>query len=390
MIELRILGVLLTGLWVLAFALVAVGYRPGGPVDILVAIAAVGPVLVAAIAVVWPPVARSGRAFIGIAWLGLGAILLLVPSLRDLVIQLTGQGPQTLLPSFEAVYPWLLALIATSLFAGLGWSRRRLGETALRRRRLVSGIAIGLALVLATGTAFASATLVNELALGDRPALGSRFGPTGPEVTPPGCSEPLTVGATARLELRMDGSIDDRYTGQVVIEGIRDGPDVSWTGFAATRLTLGQHGLTRIGGEVWELSPGRPWTAAAASSGDGQDLDRQLVVAALAPANRRVAEDRGLDFIEGARARHCRIPLDGETLRRALPQVSMIVGAVDIERWRGDLDFWVFTDGQLGQADGGITGPALGIDDEALRAAVRFRMLAFDRGLPITVLPPQR
>ncbi|MCJ7710609.1 MAG: hypothetical protein MUQ32_07215, partial [Chloroflexi bacterium] len=340
--------------------------------------------------VVWPPVARSGRAFVGIAWLALGAILLLVPSLRDLMTQLTGQGPQTLLPSFEAVYPWLLALIATSLFAGLGWSRRRLGETALRRRRLVSGLAIGLALVLVTGTAFASATVVNELVLGGQPALGSRFGPTDPQVEPPGCSESLAAGATARLDLRMDGSIDDRYSGQVVLQGIRDGSDVSWTGFAATRLTLGQHGLTRVNGRVWELAPGRGWTEAAAADGDGQDLDRQLVAAALAPASRTVAEDRGLDFIEGARARHCRIPLDGATLRRALPQVDLIVGPVDMERWRGDLDFWVFTDGQLGQADGRITGPAFGIDDEALRAGVRFRMLAFDRGLPISVLPPRR
>ncbi len=381
---------ILTGLWFVAFGLVAAGYRPGGPIDFLVGIAAIGPVIVAALAVAWPPVARSGRAFVGIAWLGLGAILLLVPSIRGLVTQLTGQGPQTLLPSFEAVYPWLLALVATSLYAGLGVSRRRLGETALRRRRLVSGSLVGLAVVLVTGTAFASAAVVNELALGDRPSLGSRFGPTDPDVEPPACSQPLAAGTTARLELHMDASFDDRYAGQVTIEGIRDGTDVSWTGFAATRLMLGQRGLTRIGGRVWELLPGRPWTDAAASSGDGQDLDRQLVAVALTPEIRSVAEDHGLDFIEGARARHCRITLDGTTLRGALPQIGMIVGQTDIDRWRGDLDFWVFTDGQLGQADGRITGTALGIDDDALRAEVRFRMLAFDRGLPITVLPPRQ
>ena len=49
-----------------------------------------------------------------------------------------------------------------------------------------------------------------------------------------------------------------------------------------------------------------------------------------------------------------------------------------------------FADGQLGQVDGRISGPADGIDDDALQAGVRFRMLAYDRGLPVTVLPPTR
>ena len=33
---------------------------------------------------------------------------------------------------------------------------------------------------------------------------------------------------------------------------------------------------------------------------------------------------------------------------------------------------------------------AQGLDEDGLQAGVRFRMLAFDRGLPITVLPPTR
>jgi hypothetical protein len=82
--------------------------------------------------------------------------------------------------------------------------------------------------------------------------------------------------------------------------------------------------------------------------------------------------------------------VDGETVRRVLPQVSLLIGPTDISRWRGDLDFWVFADGQLGQVDGRISGPAVGIDDDALQAGVRFRMLAYDRGLPVTVLPPTR
>ncbi len=389
-IELRILGATLAALWLAAFALVLLGYRPGGPLDILVGLAAVGPMLVALTAILWPPVARGDRAFAGIAWLGLTAILLLVPSLAGLVTQLTGRGPQTLIPSLEAAYPWLLALAATGLFAGLGVARRRLGGAALRRRRLVMGSLLAVAMSLGTGTAFAMAAIVNELALDNRPSIASRFGPTDPDMATPDCTDPVSAGATARLELRMDGSIDDRYTGQVVVNGIRNGGDVSWSGFAATRLTLGQQGLVRVGDRVWELSPGRSWSEVDASRGEGQDMDRVVVAVALTPVEANAPEDRGVAFIDGARARHCRIPLDGDTARRIVPQVALIVGGTDISRWRGDLDFWVFADGQLGQADGRITGPAIGLDDNALQAGIRFRMLAYDRGLPITVVPPTR
>jgi hypothetical protein len=389
-IELRILGVALAGLWFAAFGLVLFGYRPGGPVDILVGIAAAGPLAVAMVAVAWPPVARGDRVFTAIAWLGLAAILLLVPSLGGLVDQLTGRGPQTLLPSAEAAYPWLLALVATGLFSGLGLARRRLGETTIRRRRLAAGTAAGLAMVFLAGTAFASAAIINELALADRPAIASRFGPTDPALEPPPCDGTLVAGPTARLSLRMDASLDDRYTGQVVVGGVRNGTDVSWNGFAGTRLTLGQRGLTRIAGQVWELAPGRPWTRTDAQRGDGRDLDRQLVLVALTPANRSVAEDRGLAYIDGSRARHCRITVDGVTLREALPEIELFVGQSDISRWRGDLDFWVFADGQLGQADGLVSGPATGIDDDALLAGIRFRLLATDRGQPFSVTPPTR
>jgi len=141
---------------------------------------------------------------------------------------------------------------------------------------------------------------------------------------------------------------------------------------------------------VWEQQPGTQWDRSETFRGDGQDLDRQLGLVALQAANRTAAEDRGLAFIEGARARHCRIALDGATLRSALPQISLLVGTTDVRLWRGYLDFWIFADGQLGQADGRIEGPAADLDPDALLADIRFRMLAIDRGLPVTVMAPAR
>ena len=387
-IELRILGVVLTALWVLTFALVLLGYRPGGPIDLTVGLVTLGPILVAGAAVAWPPVARGDRAFAAIAWLALGAILLLVPSIGGLITQLEGGGPQTLLPSVEAAYPWLLALVGTGLFAGLGTARRRLGETALRRRRLVAGSAVALALVLLVGTAFGTAAMVNELALADRPANASRFGPTDPSIEVPTCDAPLEIGTTAKLELLMDSSIDDRRTGQVRLEGFRNGSDFEYSGFAASRLTMGQQGMTRDRGRAWMLGPGRPWTSVTIDEAANRDLDRALLNEALTPGDRAVAEDHGLSFIEGARARHCRVALDGAALRRALPQVDLLVGETDLSRWRGELDYWVFADGQLGQVDGRLTGPAGSLDPDALNALIRFRLTAVDRGLPINVMPP--
>lgn len=389
-IELRILAVALAGLWLAAFGLILGGYRPGGPMDILVGVAAAGPMLIAIAALIWPPVARGGRAFAAIAWLAIGTMLLLVPSLGGLVGQLTGRGPQTLMPSLEAAYPWLVALLATGLFAGLGLARRHLGDTALRRRRLVLGTALGVAMVIAAGSVFSAVAIVNELALSDRVSIASRFGPTDPDLEPPPCDAVILYGTTAVIELRMDSTQDDRFAGQVAIRGVRSGTDVRWSGFAASRLTLGQHGITRISDRTWELTPSHPWGVAGAGRGIGVDLDRALLLVALTPANRSVAEDRGIAFIEGARARTCQIAADGTMIRDALPQVELLVGRTDLSRWRGHVDFWVFADGQLGQADGQISGPALDLAEDAVLASLRFRMIAVDRGLPVTVAPPTR
>jgi hypothetical protein len=134
--------------------------------------------------------------------------------------------------------------------------------------------------------------------------------------------------------------------------------------------------------------PGTGWLGTSLAAVENRDLDVPIVDEALTPANRSVAEDHGLSYIEGARARHCRITVDGDTLRRAVPEVELIIGEADISRWRVDLDYWVFTDGELGQADGRATGPAGALLVDALSAVVRFRLTAVDRGLPVTVLPP--
>ncbi|HEY3523691.1 MAG TPA: hypothetical protein VGK63_08300, partial [Candidatus Limnocylindrales bacterium] len=125
--ELRLLAGVLAVAWAFVAGLVLVLYRPGGPADVAVVVVAALPAVVAICGLAWPPVAASTRAFGAIAWLGVGVALVLIPSIGGLLGQLQSGGTQTLLPSREAAYPYLVALGGTSLFAGLGLARARLG-----------------------------------------------------------------------------------------------------------------------------------------------------------------------------------------------------------------------------------------------------------------------
>jgi len=389
-IQLRLLAGLLFALWLGTFALLLVGYQPGGPVDRLVAIAGALPALVALTAVLWPPLARGDRAHVGISWLALLAILLLVPSLVGIAEQIRGGGPQTLLPSPEAAYPWLLALLATGLFAGLGLARRRLGSASLRRRRLALGSAVGLLATTVIGTAFGGAAIANELALRDRVAGSSRFGPTDPSLEPFPCEGALAAGPTAQLTVRVAGQADGASMGGITIRGVRDGLDVRWLGYAATSTRLGQYGVARLGDSAWALAPGTGWVPTPLDRAAGEDLDLQLLRTVLTPDNRVVAQMLGIDFIEGARARHCRVAVDGAMFRAAVPQVRYLVGSGDISRWRGEVDYWVFADGQLGQVDAQVNGSAADVVEGALLIDLSYRLTAVRRGADVTIPRPER
>ena len=386
--ELRLIGAALTILWTIAAGLVLLGYRPGGPIDLVVGLAAGPPILIAAAALVWPPAARGDRAFAGTVWLGLLVGLLLVPSLAGIVDQLAARGAQTLLPSLEAAYPWLLALIGTSLFAGLGVARRFLGGAATRRRRLVAGLLFAVTATIGAGMTFTGAAIANELALRDRPAVSSRFGPTDPAGMPPACNEAMSAGQTADLDLAMTGDVDRRPIGSVQIDGVRAGTDVRWTAVVATDVALGRFGVARIGSRGWQLTPRGAWEATSPRSLDDETLDLRAISIALTEGYRATAEDRGIEFVEGARARHCRIAIDGPTFRLAFPQVTWLVGQADMHRWRGELDFWVFTDDEIGQVIATVNGDAVDFVDTGLQATIRTTMTATDRDARLTVSPP--
>jgi hypothetical protein len=388
--ELRLIAIALVAAWATAAALVLVAYRPGGPIDLLVGLTFILPIAIAAASVRWPPLARGSGAFPLMICLGIGSLLLLLPSIGGLFNQLQALGSQTLLPSWEAAYPWFLALAGTSLFAGFGLARHWLGGMALRPRRLAAGVAIGSALTIVTGVAFASVAVGNELALRDRPGAvaGSRFGPTDVEGEPPPCDGEVVAGPTALVSVDMSGAIDLRRIGSVDQGGPRNGTDFRWSAYVATSQEFGWYGAASTADGAWSRTPGSAWrTTSNAAVADGT-MDLLAVEIALTPGYRATAEDRGIEVIEGAPARRCRIAIDGPTFRTAFPQVRWLVGGADLGDWRGQLDFWVFLDGQVGQIAGSINGTGAVVRPDALQATLEVIVTATERGRDFVIYPP--
>ena len=386
--ELRLIALVLVGCWTLAAGLVLIGYRPGGPIDIAVGLAALAPAAVAFVGVIWPPVARGDRAFAGMVSLAAGSLLVLVPSIADITGQLGARGVQTLIPSLEAAYPWVLGLVGTCLFTGFGIARRRLGEAAMRRRRLTRGLAMAFLLASASGFVFAAVAMGNELALRDRIAASSRFGPTDFDREPPTCDGGIGIGPTARLAIRLEGTLDGRSIGTVDLAGERSAADVRWLAYAATSRTLGLHGAAVIGDRAWIREPFSGWRRATAEEVGDASLDLTAFRQALTPEARAAASARGVGLLEGARARQCRIVTDGATFRAAFPSIEWLVGDVDIGKWRGELDYWVFLDGQIGRMEGSVNGDAGHITEGALQATIRVDLTATDRDRPVVLTPP--
>jgi hypothetical protein len=226
------------------------------------------------------------------------------------------------------------------------------------------------------------------MALRDTPPDASRFGPTAGIEQPPLCDGPLRAGSSARLSLHMTATVDLRSTGSVDLTGLRVGPDFRWLAYVATDRELGQYGSARVGDGGWTLAPGSAWTSAALADVADDSVDVQTLDVALTPGNRAAAEDHGVEVIEGARARRCRVAVDGPTFQAAFPEIVRLVGDADLHRWRGQLDYWIFLDGELGQIAGSANGEAADIVPDALSGTIDLRMTATERGRDSVIYPP--
>jgi hypothetical protein len=402
----RLVALLLLVLWAALAVTIVVYYRPGGPWDVLVAGAAFAPVAIAASAVVRPPLARvdhpdAWRANLTVAWVGLLAVLL-VGALLVLEVRVFSQpGDQTLLPSLEVAYAVVLALGSLSLYAACGISEIPARPGSWAQGRMLH--ATGLAVIMTATAAFllGVAALANDLALRDQPVGSSRFGPTDPSLTPPTCDMPVELGPSAVVAIEARAIVDGAPVGSASIRGIRAGRDESWSGSAEGDFVRARARYARVGSEAWlgfgaaDPSPVDLDPFELEGTG-GLTLDGPVVSLLTATEPRVVAEDLGVELVSGARARHCRTAVNGPAALDTFLPLRWLAGGQlltvthPLDEWRGALDWWVFTDGQLGQATVDIHGyPGEAWPTSGIAGTLSARLTAVDRDVPRTVTPPR-
>jgi hypothetical protein len=186
----------------------------------------------------------------------------------------------------------------------------------------------------------------------------------------------------------MNAAVDLRPLGSVDLAGRRVGNDFRWLAYVASNRQLGQYGSARVADAAWTTAPGTAWRSIPPTSVAADTVDLQALEMALTRDYRATAEDRGLEVIEGARARRCRIAVDGRVFAAAFPQAVWLVGSADLHRWRGQLDYWIFLDGQLGQVAGSVNGEAHDIVPDALLGTIDLRLTATERGRDSVIYPP--
>ena len=182
--------------------------------------------------------------------------------------------------------------------------------------------------------------------------------------------------------------MDGRSLGIARARGERSGRDFRWLAEVTTTLDVGLHGAAMIGSRAWIRQTGTRWVPVPDATAQGESLDLAVLETALDPLLRLAAEDIGLVYVEGARARRCRVAVDGTVFRAAFPQVRWLVGATDLAGWRGEIDAWVFADGQLGRAEGRLGGPGFAVAPDAILGELTASLTATHRGDPVTVTPP--
>ena len=383
-LRLRLLAAIAGILWVAAAAAVLLGYRPGGPLAPLVAATPLVGAIGSVAALAWPPLVRGRRLAAAVVWLGILDLLVLAPALGGLVDALEQPPATPFLPSPESAYAWFLALAGTTLFAGLGISRRVLGATALRRARLALASLLAIALVAVGAGVSGMAVLATQLDRGAAPAQATDWGPTDPNLVPPSCSSPLRIPTSASVTIEASSAIDGRPVGSVSLVGERAGDDETWRaqlyGWPANAgREPGNLAYTRVGSSAWLSVDGAAWNPVPldetltipVEAGMPQPspvvrprvtLDTAVIVADLSDPARLAAEDSGIELIGGARARHCRLLTGGILALQAFRPLRWLMGQApladtpDLAAWRGELDWWVFADAELGMATVSVEG----------------------------------
>jgi hypothetical protein len=327
-------------------------------------------------------------------------VLLGIPVLYGVASSLTA-ADQSLAPSIEAAYAGGLALLAMAWSSVLGFAHTRLRVPVFERQ--ASFVAGGLAVVLsaAVGALFGVLVLINEATLIEEEQARSPFGPVGASLVPPDCDAGVQLGPNALITITARSSLDDEPRGSARLEGMRRGRDEAWSATWTGPDGDGRASYLRLGERAWlrdesVQSAGRDGaTAWRVVTPDPFDLasDARLTLDGPphtivdVPRGGIVAEDLGLEVVEGATARHCRTFMDGPTaLDTFLPLRWVLHGSAEpaddqVRRWRGEMDWWVFADGELGRARVEVSGSRADTDWDAtgVRAVLDAQLDAVER-----------
>jgi hypothetical protein len=238
-------------------------------------------------------------------------------------------------------------------------------------------------------------SLANERALISRPPSTSRFGPTDANLPLPQCEVPPPIGGQAVLEGEVMATIDTRTVERAILSGSRSGSTAEgWvadvTGeFANVRASLQRKAFTAAVSDAKGDRTLDPRDLGMADAG-GLTLDGAVAAYLGSGDVTRVAEDRGIELVENAPARHCRVTLDGPGALASSMLTRLVLGGTidphrNLDAWRGSLEWWVFADGQLGQVIETIGGyPGDAWDTSGLQASITTRLAATYRsGSPI-------
>ena len=309
-------------------------------------------------------------AFAAMVWLAAGCCSSSCRRSPTSPSQLGGRGAQTLLPSVEAAYPWVLALLGTSLFAGFGIARRRArrgrdaAAPARPRRRHRDGPRRRRGHRVHRGRDGQRARPARPArgvvaVRADRPRAASRRRATAPSRS----------GRVARPRGPPDGDLDGRPIGTIDLAGERSGADFRWLAYVATTASWACTARPGSATDAWVREPFAGWRRATPAEVAGRDASTSRRSASR--SRRRPGRRPSPAASTSSRARAPGIAGSRSTARRsgaAFPQVAWLVGDDDLARWRGQLDYWVFLDGQLGRIAGSVNGDAADIRDGALQA----------------------
>ncbi len=259
---------------------------------------------------------------------------------------------------------------ATSLFSGFG-----IAAAAARADRDApapagrAGCLVAVALTVGHRRRCSPAAAVaNESPCATRSRARRASGrPTGRREPPlcDGGSRPA-VRPSSSSSMSARRSTCDR-SGRSTLTGRRDRARLPLARVRGDRPAARTYGAARIGERAWHRDAGDAAGARPTSrTRRPTTVDLQALTSrsrqAFGRPPRTAASRSSRAPARGAAGSPSTARRSGRRFRRS----RWLVGGADLHRWRGQLDYWVFLDGQLGQVAGRVNGEAAGIVPEAL------------------------